>query len=117
MEHTSAQTRALMEGSDVAAPHARADGKLQVLAQTDHDNNAPAGSINSCVADLAKWMVVQLDRGAYSGGRLFSEKQAKEMWSGQTILPIGDLPKGAPEAFSAVQPNFAQYGLGWVLRD
>ena len=29
--------------ADVATPHARADGKLVALPQTDHDNNAPAG--------------------------------------------------------------------------
>jgi hypothetical protein len=98
----------------VAAPHARADGKLVPLAQTDHDNNAPAGSINSCAADLAKWMMAQLAHGAYPGGRLFSEAQSREMWSAQTILPIADLPKGAP---AVLQPNFSAYGLGWMLRD
>ena len=113
MTHTYANTAALVRGDDVAAPHSRADGKLVAMEQTDHDNNAPAGSINSCVEDLAKWMILQLQ----GGGKLFSTKQAREMWSGQTILPIGELPAGAPAALAAVQPNFAQYGLGWALRD
>ena len=39
------------------------------------------------------------------------------MWSGQTILPIGELPKDAPAAFAAIQPNFRMYGLGWDLSD
>ena len=39
------------------------------------------------------------------------------MWSAQTILPIDELPAGAPVAFAAVQPNFHAYGLGWMLRD
>src|SRR6185369_10163383 len=51
MAHTNANTRGLIEGKDVASPHARADGKLVTLEQTDHDNNAPAGSINSCAED------------------------------------------------------------------
>jgi CubicO group peptidase (beta-lactamase class C family) len=114
MSHTNASTAELVAAGDVATPHAMADGKLVPLAQTNHDNNAPAGSINSCVADLAKWMIAQLGHGAYPGGRLFSEKQSKEMWSAQTILPIGDLPKGAP---AALQPMFNAYGLGWMLRD
>ncbi len=114
MTHTNASTRELIAAADVAAPHARAGGKLVPLAQTDHDNNAPAGSINSCAADLAKWMIAQLGRGAYPGGRLFSEAQSKEMWSAQTILPIRDLPKGAP---AALEPMFSAYGLGWMLRD
>jgi CubicO group peptidase (beta-lactamase class C family) len=114
MSHTNASTPELAAAADVAIPHALADGKLVALAQTNHDNNAPAGSINSCAADLAKWMIAQLGRGAYSGGRLFSEAQSKEMWSPQTILPIADLPKGAP---AALKPMFSAYGLGWMLRD
>jgi CubicO group peptidase (beta-lactamase class C family) len=118
MSSTNASTRMLMTAADVAAPHARADGKLVPLEHSDHDNNAPAGSINSCVTDLARWMIVQLDRGALPNGkRLFSEAQSREMWSPQTILPIAEPHAGAPAAMSALQPNFSAYGLGWSLRD
>lgn len=113
MTHTFGSTRALVEQADVAQPHAHADGKLVVLDHTDHDNNAPAGSINSCVEDLAKWMILQLSRG----GKIFTAAQSKEMWSGQTIQPIRDLPKGTPAVFNEIQPQFATYGLGWGLRD
>jgi CubicO group peptidase (beta-lactamase class C family) len=113
MTHTAGNTRALIDGADVAQPHARADGKLVVLEHTDHDNNAPAGSMNSCVEDLAKWMIVQLGRG----GKIFSAAQSKEMWTAQTLMPIRDLPKGAPAAFQTIQPQFATYALGWGLRD
>jgi len=113
MTHTNASSAALAASPDAAAPHARADGRLVVLPQTDHDNNAPAGSINSCVEDLAKWMLLQLSHG----GKLFSAAQSKEMWSPQTILPINDLPKGSPEVLQATQPQFNAYGLGWMLRD
>src|SRR4051812_41203111 len=37
MTHTNASTPALIAAPDVAAPHARADGKLVALPQTDHD--------------------------------------------------------------------------------
>ncbi len=113
MSRTNASTRALIAGPDVAAPHARAGGKLVALEQTDHDNNAPAGSINSCVEDLAKWMLLQLS----AGGNLFSAAQSKEMWTPQTILPVEDLPKGSAEALVSIQPRFNAYGLGWMLRD
>ncbi len=105
MAHTNSSTAALMASRDVATPHARADGKLVPLAQTDHDNNAPAGSINSCASDLAKWLISRLDA------------PPKEAWSPQTILPIEELPAGAPKALATLQPNFAAYGLGWALRD
>ena len=110
-----------MEGwksaKDVATPHNRLSGTLRALPQEDVDNNAPAGSIASCVADLAKWMNLQLGGGTLGKTRIFTAAQNKEMWSAQTILPIGDLPKDAPAVFGTVHPNFSAYGLGWSLRD
>jgi CubicO group peptidase (beta-lactamase class C family) len=118
MTNSFTATEALRTGKDVATPHSKLSGKLEPLPQEDVDNNAPAGSIVSCVADLAKWMNVQLAAGVISGQRrLFSAAQNKEMWSAQTILPIGDLPPDAPPAFAAIQPVFNAYGLGWALRD
>src|SRR5207245_11478913 len=78
------------------------------------DHTAPAGAINSCVSDLARWVIVRLDEGALPNGkRLFSKSQANEMWSGQTILPISD----PPEPLAALKPRFSLYGLGLGLRD
>jgi CubicO group peptidase (beta-lactamase class C family) len=117
MSRTTVDSHSLETDADVATPHARADGKVVPLAQAEHVLS-PAGSMISSVSDLAKWLVVQLNHGELPGGRrLFSEAESKEMWSPQTILPIADLPAGAPTALAALQPNFNAYGLGWMLRD
>jgi CubicO group peptidase (beta-lactamase class C family) len=115
MNHTNLSTTAYKSGEDYAYPHSRVDGKLQVIPFEDLDNAGPAGSINSCAADMAKWVQLQLNRGKYVDreGRLFTEQRSKEMWSAQTILPIGDPP--APLA--GLKANFADYALGWGLRD
>jgi CubicO group peptidase (beta-lactamase class C family) len=115
MNNSDVSNAAFKPGDDYAFPHERVDGKLQVIPFEVLDNVGPAGSINSCAADMAKWMQLQLNRGRFVDreGRLFSEQQAKEMWSPQTILPIGDPP--AP--LGGLRANFADYGLGWVLRD
>jgi CubicO group peptidase (beta-lactamase class C family) len=118
MTHTGIATADLSASPDAASPHARVEGRLAALDHADHDNNAPAGAIGSSAEDMAKWMAVQLDHGQVADGRrLFSEAQAREMWSAQTILPIAEPPKGAPEALRAVQPQFRAYGLGWMLQD
>ena len=96
-----------------AAPHAVERGTLQIVPIDSVDNTAPAGGIVSNVTDLAKWLICRLDSGRYAGGRLFSERQAREMWSGQTILPIAD----PDPPLAALRPNFSEYGLGWRLRD
>lgn len=115
MNHTNLSTTAYQSGDDYAYPHSRVDGKLQVIPFEDLDNAGPAGSINSSAADMAKWVQLQLNRGKYvdRDGRLFTEQRSKEMWSAQTILPIGDPP--APLA--GLKANFADYALGWGLRD
>ena len=41
------------------------------------------------------------------------EQRSKEMWTPQTILPIGD----PPPPLAALKANFADYALGWGLRD
>jgi CubicO group peptidase (beta-lactamase class C family) len=110
MTNSFTKTEALESGSDVAIPHSRLGGKLEALAHENVDNNAPAGSVISCAADLAQWMILQLGRGQAGGVRLFSEAQSRKLWTPQTILPI------TPSA-PVLEPNFYDYGLGWFLRD
>jgi CubicO group peptidase (beta-lactamase class C family) len=115
MNHSNVSNQAFKPGDDYAFPHSNVDGKLQVIPFGDLNNAGPAGSINSCAADMAKWVQLQLNRGKFvdRDGHLFTEQRSKEMWSAQTILPIGDPP--APLA--GLKANFADYALGWGLRD
>jgi len=115
MSHSNVSNAAFKPGDDYAFPHSRVDGKLQVIRFEVLDNAGPAGSINSCAADMAKWVQLQLNRGKFvdHDGRLFSEQQSKEMWSPQTILPIGD----PPSPLTGLKANFADYAFGWGLRD
>lgn len=118
MTSTNTTVAAFRPGDDVATPHSRVDGRVTPIEYNNFDNNAPAGAINSCVADMAKWLVVQLNYGLISRNsegdrRLFSERQNREMWSPQTIIPIGD----PPPPLAALRPNFSAYGLGWGLSD
>jgi CubicO group peptidase (beta-lactamase class C family) len=115
MTHSTTTTTAFKPGDDYAFPHSRVDGKLQVIALEALDNVGPAGSINSCAADMAKWVQLQLNRGKFVGreGRLFSHDRSREMWTPQTILPTGNPPAPLAE----LRANFADYALGWALRD
>jgi CubicO group peptidase (beta-lactamase class C family) len=115
MNHSNVSNTAFKAGDDYAFPHSNVDGKLQVIPFGDLDNAGPAGSINSSAADMAKWVQLQLNRGKFTDndGRLFTEQRSKEMWSAQTILPIGD----PPPTLSGLKANFADYALGWGLHD
>ena len=115
MKHSNVSSTQFKPSDNYASPHSRVDGKLQVIPLEDLDNVGPAGAINSCAADMAKWVQLQLNRGKFSDreGRLFSEQRSREMWSPQTILPTGDPP--APLA--GLKTNFADYALGWNVRE
>lgn len=115
MNHSNVSTATYKPGDDYAFPHSRVDDKLQVVPLEALDNAGPAGSINSCAADMAKWVQLQLNRGKFvdRDGRLFTEQRSKEMWTPQTILPTND----PPPALAGLKANFADYALGWGLRD
>lgn len=116
MKTTNLSNTAFQPGDNYAWPHSQVDGKLQPIDFVNLDNAAPAGSVNSSAAEMARWVLLQLDRGKFldHDGRLFSEQRSREMWSPQTILPTG----GDPDSpLAPLQARFAAYGLGWVLRD
>ncbi len=115
MSTTTLTNASWKSGDNYAWPHSKLPGRLQSIEFVPLDNAAPAGSINSSASEMAKWILLQLNRGKFPNPdkRLFSEKQSKEMWSPQTILPIGD----PPPALAALKANFADYGFGWGLRD
>jgi CubicO group peptidase (beta-lactamase class C family) len=114
MTEATTGVEAVPAGADRATPHGRAaDGHVEVVPVDSVDATAPAGGINANVTDLSKWMIVQLDSGRTATGRLWSADRTREMWAGQTILPIQVLPG----PLGALTPNFAMYGLGWDLRD
>jgi CubicO group peptidase (beta-lactamase class C family) len=120
MTASNTSVKDLRPGGNFVSPHQKVEGRLQPVPYMNIDNTAPAGAINSNVAEMAGWVILQLNEGAIHGGqdgggdrRLFSQRQSREMWSAQTPIPVGDPP---PE-LSALRSNFSAYGLGWGLSD
>ncbi len=105
-----------------AYPHARLNGGLRGAGDVERlderdelgRNAAPAGGIASSASDLARWLAIQLGQGALpEGGRLWSDAQAREMWTPVVLQPVRD----PPPSLAATKPNFATYALGWDVRD
>jgi CubicO group peptidase (beta-lactamase class C family) len=115
MNTTNLSNADFKPGDNYAWPHSKVEGKLQPIEFVNLDNAGPAGSINSSAAEMARWVLLQLNHGKTPGreDRIFSERQSREMWSAQTILPIGT----RPSPLAARRPKFAAYGLGWGLSD
>lgn len=114
MRDSKTSIRDIDASTDVVAPHALDDGKLQALEHEPLDNNPAAGAIVSSADDMSRWVIALLNKGALDNGkRLFSERQARILWTPLTILPIAD----APAELADVQPHLADYAMGEVLRD
>jgi CubicO group peptidase (beta-lactamase class C family) len=104
-------------GINFASPHSRGwrqQGTLVPVTLNRDEVWAAAAGIRANVVDLSKWMTVQLNGGKLADSkRLWSEATARQMWSPQTIVPIGD----PPPALKATKPMFSAYCLGWTARD
>ncbi|HYM94771.1 MAG TPA: serine hydrolase domain-containing protein, partial [Chitinophagaceae bacterium] len=70
MTNTYMNTKGLAERKDVAVPYTNAFSNLTAIPYDHVDNLGPATSMVSCVKDLSKWLMLQLDSGKYEGKRV-----------------------------------------------
>lgn len=72
----------------------------------------PAGGLVCNAKGMSVWLQTQLGGGLGPNGvRIFSRKQAREMWKPQTILHVGLTERKYDKT------HFKQYALGWRERD
>ena len=120
--NTTTTSLAENEGNPNASnAHSKIKDKISAVKSMPVANAVGAVGINTNAEDIAKWMQVLLDNGRVAGAkgadgkelRLWSEAQAREMWTAQTPMKI-NTPK---PPLAATKPNFYAYGLGFQLRD
>jgi CubicO group peptidase (beta-lactamase class C family) len=109
MNNSASSWSRLKDTSNVIVPHVPTEGKLQVIPRYKNSIFDAAAGLYSSTNDLSKWLITQMNKGKYDNLQVFSEKQHKEMWSPQTILPERN-------SFP-YKTNFRAYGLGWQLTD
>jgi len=86
--------------------------KDSVIKKMDYYNinsMGPAGSINSSVTDMAKWVTAWINNGKAGGKELIPIGYRTEAISGQMIIS-GGLP-------DSITPDvqFSNYGFGWMM--
>lgn len=97
---------------NLSSPHSSKSGTIKKLNLFDIGMISPAGGIYSNVADMSKWMILQLNRGKYGTdlkSALYSPGNSSKMWTIQTVLPVI-----GPGRYNT---HFKGYGLGWILLD
>jgi CubicO group peptidase (beta-lactamase class C family) len=114
MTRTATDFSRLPDPTNVIDAHGPVDGKVQVIQRDRGTFAAPCGGMYSSVNDLSKWLIMLMG-GPGAPAPLLKPKTQWELWSPQTILPLGPVPdKYRPYSYNT---HFSAYGLGWVLRD
>ena len=97
------------QSPDHSRPYARKDGETIEVPFLGAGLVGPAGSINSCVADMTRWAMAQVNGGVVDGVRVISPAALEELHAPAMVLPHDALNAIWPEA-----TNIA-YALGWFV--
>ncbi len=110
MTHTHALGNNMEQMPDAAAPYSNSFTKdLKVLPYDNVDNLAPAGAVVSCVGDISKWLMLQLNNGNANGKQIIPSQAIQRTREMNTIIRSkknGMLPI-----------NIYGYGLGVFISD
>ncbi|MGB7295584.1 MAG: serine hydrolase [Candidatus Aminicenantales bacterium] len=106
MKRTNFSVDDSQKDADFALPYHEREGKLERLPYRGLTNMGPAGSINSSVNEMSRWVLVHLN-----GGKLGDE----QIINSQTIqdMHLVHMPTGGTPAIPEVTP--ANYGMGWFV--
>ena len=89
-----------------AKPYEKGGGQIDRIAFYDMAAIAPAGAINSSVADMLSYLAFHMKHGRHAGVRLLSETQARAMQTPRAALD---------QAPAHVALGTAAYGMGFFI--
>ena len=79
---------------------------LKELSFEDIGVYGPAGSINSNIEDMAKWVMLFLDGGKAAGGQLISKETLAQLYTPQMLT-------GETVKYEEILPS--SYGMAWMI--
>ncbi len=106
MENTNFSVEESQKQTDYAVPYDLVLDELKEIPFRNLDAIGPAGSINSNVKDMTKWLRMHLNNGKFEDKEIISINNFLQMHQPQMTMP-GKLEED--EVF------FRSYGLGWML--
>lgn len=108
MTASNTSVRALEGQANVAQPHADLGG-VRAIPYRNIDNAGPAGSINSNVEDMSRWIRLWLNGGRAGSQQLISEDMTREAMRSQHTMDDPYL-----QALIG-NPQFPGYAFGWFV--
>ncbi len=110
MTNTNTGLADWMKAADIAKGYTlRKDSIMHRSDYYDISGMAPAGSINSSVNDMAKWLMLWINGGKYQGKEILPASYVADAMSSQMVVSPA-LP--SPERADS---HLSNYGFGWML--
>lgn len=96
------------KAADFARPYDERDDKIVAIPFRDITTIGPAGSINSNVEDMARWLIVQAHKGTIDGKQILTAGVLAD-------IHTPHMTTGVPAERKEIAP--AGYALGWGVDD
>jgi CubicO group peptidase (beta-lactamase class C family) len=106
MKVSNFSVRDSQKTSDFSLPYQADKGEVKEIPFRNIDAIGPAGSINSSVNEMTRWLLLQLGKGKFEGRQIISEKALGEVHMPQ-IVAGGDLKYD--------ESYYSSYAMGWAV--
>jgi hypothetical protein len=106
MKRSNFSVTTSQQSDDFALPYHEKEDRVERMPFRNIDSVGPAGSINSCAADMLRWVRVHVNGGKLGEQQVISTGNLGQMHSPQMIIP------GTPK-WKELLPSC--YGLGWSI--
>jgi len=108
MNSTNFSVTESQKSSDFALPYKKINDEIKNIPFYINDEMGPAGTIDSNVEDMTKWLLFNLDKGKYGEKQIISEANLNQIHSPQvfTESPL----------IKYKEMLFANYGMGWIIQ-
>lgn len=109
MDNTNLSTKDMGKSADHSLAFATKDSSVIAIAYRNIDAMGPAGSINSCAKDMAKWLITWINDGKYNGKEIFPSLYRNDAITIQMAIGGGTPGTENPDV------HISGYGLGWMI--
>ncbi len=110
MDNTNLSTKDMEKSPDHSLAFATKDSSIKAIPYRNIDAMGPAGSVNSCAKDMAKWLITWINNGKYNGKEIFPSSYRNDAISIQ--MAMGG---GTPDAENNPDVFINGYGFGWMI--
>ena len=109
MNNTNLSTKDMEKTADHSLAFATKDSLVKTIPYRNIDAMGPAGSVNSCAKDMAKWLITWINNGKYNGKEIIPSSYRND-----AIIIQMATGGGMPGAENP-DVHINGYGLGWGI--